>query len=477
MEKIRPATKPFDIETMPPGIKYIVGNEAAERFSFYGMKAILTVFMTEYLLDASGKLDVMDEVEAREWVHGFVTAVYFFPIFGAILADWLFGKYRVIIWLSIVYCLGHVVMALVDLPQLTGIEPRDSLFVALGLIAIGSGGIKPCVSSHVGDQFGKRNHHLLSKVFQWFYFSINLGSAASTILIPFVLKQFGPALAFGIPGILMAIATFMFWLGRNTFVHIPPGGRRFFTETFSKSGLLAILNLVPLYCFVAMFWALFDQTASAWVTQANSMNRVVMGHEVLASQLQVMNPILVMCFIPLFTFVIYPLMGKVMKVTPLRKIGIGLFLTVPAFALPAWLESQIQAGETPHIIWHFWAYVILTAAEILISITALEFSYTQAPKQMKSLVMGLYLLSVSFGNLFTAIVNHFIRNEDGTRNLTEVQYYWFFTACMFGTAVLYVIWSQFYRGKTYIQGEEDPIAGDEQEIIVTESEEEGTTGF
>lgn len=477
MPKTKPATTPFDIETMPPGIPYIVGNEAAERFSFYGMKAILTVFMTKYLIDLNGAPDVMSDIEAREWVHSFGSAVYFFPIIGAIISDWLFGKYKTIICLSIVYCLGHAVMALVDLPQLTGMEPRWTLFCALGLIAVGSGGIKPCVSSHVGDQFGKRNQHLLSKVFQWFYFSINLGSAISTLLIPTILDQWGPSYAFGIPGVLMAVATFMFWVGRNKYVHIPAAGNEFFRETFSKTGLLAMLNLFPLYCFVAMFWALFDQTATAWVTQADAMNRVVMGREILASQLQAINPILVMIFIPLFSFVLYPFMGKFFKVTPLRKIGIGLFLTVPAFALPAWIQMQIEAGQTPHIIWHFWAYVILTAAEILISITVLEFSYTQAPKKMKSFVMGLNLLSVSLGNLFTARVNHFIMNEDGTRNLSEVNYYWFFTACILGTSIIYVIWSQFYRGKTYIQGDEDSVPSEEQKALKLEAEEEGTTGF
>ncbi|MCA8986150.1 MAG: MFS transporter, partial [Planctomycetaceae bacterium] len=280
------ATAPFEISTMPPGIPYIVGNEAAERFSYYGMNAILTVFMTEHLLGMDGQLNTMSDEQAREWLHGFKSAVYLFPIFGAIIADWLFGKYRIILWLSMVYCLGHVVMALVDLPQLTGIDPRTALYTAFALIAIGSGGIKPCVSSHVGDQFGKSNQHLISRVFQWFYFSINFGSFISTLLTPFLLKEFGPSVAFGVPGVLMAIATFTFWLGRKKFVHIPPSGNNFFQETFSSRGLLAILNLVPLYLFVAMFWALFDQTASSWVLQAKDMNRMIFGWNVDPSQLQ-----------------------------------------------------------------------------------------------------------------------------------------------------------------------------------------------
>ena len=122
---------------MPAGIPYIVGNEAAERFSFYGMRAILVVFMTQYLRSRSGGLAPMSDNDANKWYHIFVASNYFFPIFGAILADAIWGKYRTIFWLSIVYCAGHFALALND--------TRLGLMIGLGLIALGSGGIKPCV--------------------------------------------------------------------------------------------------------------------------------------------------------------------------------------------------------------------------------------------------------------------------------------------------------------------------------------------
>ena len=155
-------SRPVDTDRMPGGIPYIVVNEAAERFSYYGMRTILIVFMTKYLMDSSGTLAPMGAEEATGYYHLFTTAVYLFPFLGALLSDWLIGKYRTILWLSLVYCAGHVVLAL-D-------ETRFGLAVGLGLIAFGSGGIKPCVASHVGDQFGRRNKHLMDKVFSWFYF-------------------------------------------------------------------------------------------------------------------------------------------------------------------------------------------------------------------------------------------------------------------------------------------------------------------
>ena len=398
-------------ENIPKGIPYIVTNEAAERFSFYGMKGILVVFMTKFLMDRNGSPDVMTEEQAMVWYHNFTSAVYFFPILGALIADWFWGKYKTILYLSIVYCLGHLSLAFMDMHMPVG-QPRDWLFAGLILIAVGSGGIKPCVSAHVGDQFGKGNAHLLEKIFGWFYFSINLGAFASTLLTPYLLNHpsFGPAYAFGLPGVLMGLATLLFWMGRNTFIHIPAGGSSFVKEIFSKTGFGSLARLLGIYLFVAMFWALFDQTGSSWVFQAQQMDRYIFGIELLPSQIQALNPILILLFIPLFNSVIYPGINTVFPLTPLRKIAIGFFLTVPAFLLPAWIEQRIAAGEIVAIEWQLVSYVLITAAEVFVSITALEFSYTQSPKKMKSFVMAAYLLGVSVGNQFVSIVNSYIQN-------------------------------------------------------------------
>jgi POT family proton-dependent oligopeptide transporter len=430
---------------MPPGVPYIVGNEGAERFSFYGMRAILVVFMTQHLMSAEGMLDIMSEEEAKGWFHLFVSAVYFTPLLGALISDVLLGKFRTIIALSLVYCLGHFALA-VD-------HTRLGLAMGLGLIALGSGGIKPCVSAHVGDQFGQTNHHLLSRVFGWFYFSINLGAFLSMLATPWLMQAYGAPVAFAVPGVLMFIATLIFWAGRYKFVHVPPGGMRFVRETFSAVGLRSLGKLCMVYAFVAMFWALFDQTGSAWVLQAQHMNRNIMGVEVLPAQIQAANPLLVMLLIPLFSYLIYPAIGRIYPLTELKKIQIGMFVTVLAFAIPTWLQIRIDQGGTPHIGWQLVSYVVLTSAEVMVSITCLEFSYTQAPKTMKSFVMAFFMMSIAAGNLLTSAVNFMIRNEDGTSKLAGADYYWFFTLLMFATALLFTLVIRFYKGETYIHEE------------------------
>ncbi len=431
----------------PRGIPYIIGNELAERFSYYGMRAILVVFMTQYLM-SSGQQDLMNENEATKWFHVFSMANYFFPIIGAVISDVLWGKYKTIITLSIVYVLGHVALA-VD-------ESRLGLSIGLTLIAIGAGGIKPCVSAHVGDQFEKKNKHLLEKIFGYFYFSINLGAAVSTLLTPILLDKYGPHVAFGVPGLLMLLATIVFWMGRKVFIAIPPvGWQAYKKDIFSSKGKKAILNLSIMYVFIAVFWSLFDQTGSSWVLQAEKMDRMVnlgfVEFELLASQIQAINPLLIMIFIPMFSFAIYPFIDKFFPLTSLRKITIGMILAGASFAILAVAEAAIQAGGKPSIMWQFWAYVILTAAEVMVSITGLEFSYTQAPNSMKSVVMGLWFLSVSLGNGITALVNQIIANPDGTYKLDSVEYFWFFAGLMFVTSLLFIIVALRYKTEDYIQ--------------------------
>jgi len=480
-------TAPPDITTMPPGVPYIVGNEAAERFSYYGMNSILVIFMTKYLLDKSGNFALMSKANADAWYHTFVSTAYFLPIVGAVLADALFGKFRVVFWLSIVYCVGHLTLAFMGTPIAHMVDQKYLLVAGLFLIALGAGGIKPCVSTNVGDQFGESNKHLLTRVFNWFYFSINVGSAFSTLLIPWLLEPYkadpnglltklpasvvtflesprlhSPDIAFGLPGIFMAVSTVIFWLGRKKFVHIPPAGlRNYAREVFNKETGKILLHILIPVPFIAMFWALWQQNFSSWVQQAETMDRHLFGIDWLSSQIQTVNPLFILIMLPIFSYWVYPFVEKFVKLTPLRKIGAGLFVTAASFLIIAMIQTRIDAGARPNIIWQIWAFVVLTVGETLVSPTHLEFAYTQGPVKMKSLVMCTYLIAISLGNLFTAGVNFFIENPDHSLKLQGTSYFMFFVWVLLGTAVLFAIVSPFYKGRTYLQeqGETETAVG------------------
>ncbi|MEE2908469.1 MAG: POT family MFS transporter [Planctomycetota bacterium] len=541
MARSKYRTAPLASKKLPTGLPFIVGNEAAERLSYYGMKALLPIFLTSYLMTAAGDGDQMTRTEMISLVSLFGAGVYVFPILGAIIADAVLGKYLTIMSLSIVYVAGHACLALMDMPQAAleaTMEPRSWLYLGLLLIAIGSGGIKPCVTAHVGDQFGKTNAHLLERVYAWFYFSINFGSFFAYALLPGVMRSLGPGWAFGIPGIAMAVATLVFWLGRRRYAHVQPKGMQFVRESFTGEGLSALVRLLPIYVFVAIFWSLYDQSATTWVDQSRSMDRNVMGLHLLPDSIGMVNPLLIMIFIPIFAYLIYPGIEKVWKLTAIRKIGLGFVLTAIAFGVSALAEHRITdareafvaqvsevhaegkadlantatlmregkvtVGDTTHTIpdkrpelakvieeflqegqqadlpvmdiancgvllstdgvtheakwpsvwWTLVAYIILTAGEVMVSITCLEFSYTQAPRAMKSFVMGLYFLSVSLGNVITWGVNQFTMDAEGNSSLVGATYYWFFTGLMVVAGVVYACISPFFKPRTYMQEEQ-----------------------
>ena len=193
--------------------------------------------------------------------------------------------------------------------------------------------VVPCVSAMVGDQFDEKRKHLASKVFAIFYWSINFGSFFASLLIPKTLKLYGPQVAFGVPGILMLIATIIFWAGRKTYVIVPPRGpsphsflkvvlsalrtkRNAETHWLDRAkaahpeaaveGAKAVFRVITVFLPIPFFWMLFDQKASTWVVQAKSMDPNVFGFVFEPSQMQLVNPAMVMILIPLTTGLLYP---------------------------------------------------------------------------------------------------------------------------------------------------------------------------
>jgi POT family proton-dependent oligopeptide transporter len=462
---------------LPRQIPFIIGNEGCERFSFYGMRNVLTSFLVAYLLLDLPEADRPGH--AKEVMHSFIIGVYFFPLLGGWLADRVLGKYRTILYLSLVYTLGHAFLAVFE-AQKTG------FYAGLFLIALGSGGIKPCVSSFVGDQFDQRNKHLARVVFDAFYWIINFGSFFASLLIPWTLKAWGPAWAFGIPGALMAVATFVFWLGRDRYVQTPPAkdadphgffavarsalsapgagagralaavglvGAALGLWAWPSLGVVAsictalvsillfgglgvasqldrargahpdeavdavssVLRLLVLFGLVTPFWSLFDQKTSTWVLQADAMTRPAWFQP---SQMQALNPALVMLLIPFNNLVLYPALRRLgVEPTALRRMTVGIAFSGLAWIVVGALQLRLDAGASIAITAQILPYALLTFGEVLVSATGLEFAYSQAPARMKGVLMSFWSLSVTVGNLWVLLANAAVRNERVTASV------------------------------------------------------------
>ncbi len=387
-----PASEPRD-NKMPSSILFIVSNEFAERFCYYGINSVLIVYMVSTLH--------FGEAQSTTYSSLFQGAAYVSPLIGAVVSDVFLGKYATIIRFSICYAIGCSVVALV--------HSQFGLAAGLFLTALGTGGIKPCVSTNVGDQFTSKNQHLIERAFSYFYLAINAGSTISIYYCPVLLEKYGPVPAFGMPAVMMLLATGVFWAGRKKYAVVPPAGKAWLRDVFSKEGLSTIGSLAIIYFFVAVFWSLWNQSnGQTWTLQARSslVDKSIFGFTLLPAQIQVFNGPFILALVPVFTFGVYPLWAKITKVTPLRKMAVGFFVAASSFLIVARVEAHIQAGESVSVWWQILAYLVLSAAEVLVSITALEFSYKQAPLRMKSFIMAMFLLSSGVGSFITAGVNY-----------------------------------------------------------------------
>jgi POT family proton-dependent oligopeptide transporter len=455
----------------PRQIKFIVGNEACERFSYYGMRSILAGYITGAVL--KGGLG-QDADTATSIIHLFIFANYFMPLFGAWLSDKIVGRYHTILWVSLFYCAGHGVLACSDLAG--GVHGKlICLFTGLALIAFGSGGIKPCVSAFVGDQFRPDQSHLLQKAYGAFYWAINFGSFFSFLAIPWIKDARGYSWAFAVPGILMALATFIFWLGTKHYVRIPPT-RQTKTAGFLKVFWYALANgkrspgqsfwdsarsrfshqeveaarsvgpILSIFILIPPFWALFDQTNSTWVLQGEKMVPFwVLGQKIGEEQMQSANPALVMLLVPLLTLGLYPRLGKF--ATPLKRMSFGLFLTAASYLIVAFLQKQIEAGAHISVAWQTVPYIVLTTAEVLVSTTGLEFAFTQAAPEMKSTIMSFWLLTVAFGSLLVTAITKVLSGSGPGAHTGSVSTSRFlmYAGLTFVVAILFSIVAAFYK--------------------------------
>jgi POT family proton-dependent oligopeptide transporter len=477
----------------PRSIPFIIGNEAAERFSFYGMRSILVTFLVAQFFNPNNikSLTTVAEAKANQSTHFFVALAYTLPFVGGIVADWFTGKYKIILYISMLYCVGHACLAIFD-------NNLHGFIMGLVIIAIGAGGIKSCVSANVGDQFDASNQELLSKAYGWFYFSINAGSMFSTVMIPWTYANYGAKWAFGIPGILMGLATIIFFLGRKRYVRVPPTGVKkdnfVFISVYALlnigkkkkgqslldvakgefnpekvEGIKAVWRVLAVFAFVPIFWAMWDQSESEWVLQAEKCYRVInLGFTqftILPGQVQTVNPVFLLIFIPVFNYGVYPLFDKIgIKTTPLRRIGGGLFLTGLSFVIIALIQTSIDGGGHPNIWWQVLAFIILSAGEVMVSITGLEYAYTQSPISMKSTMSAIWLLTVATGNLFVGFINGNISDKGYFSRFTGASYFWFFVELLAGILIIYMFVSPRLKERNYIL-DPDAIAIPETENL------------
>jgi POT family proton-dependent oligopeptide transporter len=435
----------------PPGLWFFFWGEFAERASFYGMRAILPIYLASVMQ--------FGDKDGGTIYYCFKMAAYFLPLLGGIIADRWLGRYWTIVGFSIPYVIGHFIL---------GVENQWFCLIALFLfLAPGTGVIKPNISSLLGQTYDQQRpgqDGLRNSGFQWFYFAINIGALISMFIVPIIRDHKGYAIAFQFPAWLMVLALAIF-----------AGGKRFYakeervvhvkTPEEKKQQWATLVRLLGIFGLIVFWWVAYEHNDSIWVFFARDyMNHQDTAftlpswlggarYEPKADSYQYINSLFVLIFIPVFNLIFRAIDPNMKIITPVRKVLAGFLLTAAAIGVMMLAAYSTNGGAAKVSAW--WlvvAYIVLTAGEVLLYGTMLDLSYAAAPKSMKGFITACFLLTNTLGNfvnmLFSRLYGGSLKDAPGRWSVSPTTFFGL-TICIVlaATVAFYFVGKQFERGQ------------------------------
>ena len=428
----------------PRGLYVLFATEMWERFSYYGMRALLVLYLTKHFL--------FDDRMAAHTYGAYVGLVYALPVIGGVLADRYLGYRRAVVLGGVLLCLGHLTMAFEGAPAVLGGQGevvRDMFglnmtFLAMALIVVGVGFLKPNISSIVGSLYapedGRRDGG-----FTIFYMGINLGAAVATILVGWVGEVWGWSWGFGLAGIGMVLGLVTFWRGQRYLQGLiaEPGwihdqrwglGNSWWLVLgvlalvvlcqlglyyHSLVGGVLLLSFIAVYSFwlwvclrasptearhillvialtfcSVLFWALFEQAGTSMTLFADRLtDRFIGGWEIRASQVQSLNPIFILCLGPLFAWLWAALDRRGSPLDYTGKFALGIVQAGLGFAVLSLGISLTGAGHQVALIWLVFAYLLHTTGELCLSPVGLSMVTRLTPMRLVGTMMGTWFLA------------------------------------------------------------------------------------
>ncbi len=378
----------------PKGFWFIFWGELAERASFYGMKTLLLLYMVQSLH--------FSDADSSTVVSLFTALCYILPIAGGFIADHYLGKFKTIIYFALPYILGHIILGTFN--------NQVGLYVALMLLAGGSGSIKPNISTLMGLMYEKEGKtHLMSQAFSWFYMAINIGAFVTTFTLPFIRDRYGYGPAFMAPTILMVVSLGIFFYGKKYYPKEDVRKQQKVAKTPEEKAeeKAALIRLSGLFLLIVFFWSIFDQSPTTLTLFARDylildLNVFGASWHIPPDAIQSLNPVLIVILTPLFAW-IWSRTDKdeTHKLSSPRKMLFGFFLVILCMALMS-VAGYIGVNSKVSIMWEVGAYILLTMAELCISVIGLQLAFEEAPDRMKSVITGIWLFTVFLGDMLVA---------------------------------------------------------------------------
>ncbi|RVD92849.1 proton-dependent oligopeptide transport protein [Tubulinosema ratisbonensis] len=414
-----------DLKNNKKVLSLIILNEFCERYCFYSIRSILFTFLI--------KSYTLSTERATFLVHSFVFLCYLFGVIGGLIADGFLGRYKTIVYFNFLYFIGNL-MILFSSYHVN----LFTLIISLTFISMGTGGLKPCISAFGGDQLTSKKE--VEGFFSLFYFSINAGSLFGIVLSP-ILASYNCVnnncyfTSFKVSTMVHSLSIILFLIGSRNYIKKQPDKqflirlwrylklKYFFSSKIEEENeevqiicpdmqkdVQTTIKIFKVFMFVPFFWMLNDQYSSSWIDQGNKMKSTINFFKyefyLYPSQMAAVNAIGVIFMIPLFVKYVYPFFyrRKCLK-NPLEKMYFGLAFTIGSFLISIFIQILIEFNYQINLLSQIPQYLLLTAGEILMSITGLQFAYSQSPESMKSLVFSGWLMTTAIGNFYIMILS------------------------------------------------------------------------
>lgn len=407
---------------------------AAVGAAFGGYNSILAVYFHDRLGHSQNMSNLV--------VTSFISTTFVFSLLGGVLSDCYFDRFFVLVLGGMLYIAGSLLFLIPEI--LSYLHARifnfnlsnDMAFPGVFLTAIGNGICVPVLSTFIGDQFSDDEQAMRSRFFAWFYWMVQVGSILTSVVLPIVLDNAKPVVVFGIIVSILALGLAIFLLGQSFYRKRPPSspyvvtfvkviwfgivGKRgendqsWLDKSTTRYGatvvfeVKSVLSMLLLYLPLPFFWAIYAQIPSYWVFMADDTDRSIWGWKIPPNEVVSLNPIMDVILIPLFSMLIYPLAAKLgFPLRPLQKMSMGLFFTslsLVAAGLVQWAIRREPHGSVS-LFWLIPQIFLISCGEITLAVTAYEFSYTQAPENMKGMLTACWSLTQSIGAMLTGLVS------------------------------------------------------------------------
>ena len=386
----------------PIGLYVLFFTEMWERFSYYGMRAILVLYMVSQTTGENGGLGWTNG-EALALYGWYTMLVYVASIPGGIIADKWLGQKKSVMVGGVLLCIGHGVLA---------VEQMWAFYSGLGLIIAGVGMLKPNISTMVGGLY-KKGDIRRDKGFTIFYIGINIGAFLSSLIVGYVGEVHGWHYGFGLAGIGMVLGQVVYMLGQKHLTHVGnfigkssnPAEVEASKKPLTKIEKDRVIVLFLSFLIVIVFWGAFEQAGGLMnIYTMEKTNRMFMGTEIPASVFQALNAM----FIIIFGTVIAAFWAKrkliSKEASSLFKMAIGTMIMGAGFLFMTAAAAEFESTGSSAMYWLVFAYLFHTIGELCASPVALSFITKLAPLKYASIMMGTYFAMTGFGNKLAGLL-------------------------------------------------------------------------